>query len=106
MLDVLDWIEVALWVTPRLGGLHHWYMEHRTAHWPVIPVATMHRGLYEGAVIFSYSYWVGGERYGGYQRRDFYDSRRARQCLDRLADPLPASVRHDPRRPQRSWLSV
>jgi hypothetical protein len=70
----------------------HWNMDRKTRDWPTAPVTIASRRQKDtGIVALSFTYLFGGEIYSGYQ-----------EC--KIQDPIPAFVRYDPKRPDRSWI--
>jgi hypothetical protein len=82
------------------------YMERKTSHWPVAVITIMHRARIDGTVTLSYRYEVDGEVYGGFCECRFRDHLDAQEYFDRLGKCPAACARYDPRKPERSWLSV
>jgi hypothetical protein len=79
--------------------LGRWYMDRKTRNWlvaPLISVNPVTNGTQGKVVALSYSYRVGNERYGGHQATDDQTLANKRG--------LPALVRYDPDRPDRSWI--
>jgi hypothetical protein len=74
------------------GRFRHWYMDRKTRDWPSAPITfASRRQKNAGIMAVSFTYLAGGETYGGYQ-----------EC--KVQDPMPAFVRYDPKRPERSWI--
>jgi hypothetical protein len=88
------------------GSLYRWYMERKTRHWPVAAITFMNKARKDHIITLSYCYKVEEEVYGGYCERRFLSLLGAQRYLDRVDDGLPWRARYDPRRPERSWISM
>lgn len=88
------------------GGLSRWYLKRTTRRWPVTAITIMKRAHKDGVVTLSYCYRVAGELYGGFCERKFHGSADAQRYLDRFDDGCRMYARYDPRRPERSWISL
>jgi hypothetical protein len=75
------------------SSFRHWCMDRKTRNWPVTPITIVRKALKSpSTVTLSYRYSVGKEAYGGYQELRYY------------GDPALLFARHDPKRPERSWI--
>ena len=94
LCDLLDLLNGFEFLEFPFECIRDCYRDRKARDWPVAPITIVgqkRRANDPSVIDLSYAYRVLNETYGGYQSHN-------------IRDPIPAFVRYDPKRPDRSWI--